>query len=324
MLVAVSVDMEGAAQLRSVREIWGCLPEYWETGRPRLETDVRAACEGLLAGGASELVVLDNHGGNTVNVSADALPAGARLETWRDFDLRSHEVDATFQVGYHARGGVDGFLSHTYLPGLRLRVDGELISESHGRAWASGVPLLGITGNDLHRETLGSLAATPYLVVQRTISRAEMQPVFVEKAGTHAIRQFAETCMRGAASAPPVAAPSQLTLEASMPNGSEVADDMMAAGWTRSGEVEFFAELATWADARELLAAAMNAAMTPFLPYWLGGFDSAAAAAAADQERVEQLRLIFDAWAEESHPEWYTERADPLPAVARTLPPRER
>ena len=72
MLVAVSVDMEGASQLRSVREIWGCLPEYWETGKPRLEADVAAACDGLLAGGASELVVLDNHGGNTVNVSPDS------------------------------------------------------------------------------------------------------------------------------------------------------------------------------------------------------------------------------------------------------------
>jgi D-aminopeptidase len=69
--------MEGASQLRSVREIWGCLPEYWQTGKPRLEEDVAAVCEGLLAGGASELVVLDNHGGNTVNVSPETLPAGA-------------------------------------------------------------------------------------------------------------------------------------------------------------------------------------------------------------------------------------------------------
>jgi hypothetical protein len=68
-----------------------------------------------------------------VNVSPEALPPGARLATWRDFDLQSHAVDATFQVGYHPRGGVEGFLSHTYLPGLRLRMDEELISETHGR-----------------------------------------------------------------------------------------------------------------------------------------------------------------------------------------------
>lgn len=194
MIVAVSVDMEGASQLRGVREIWGCLPEYWETGRPRLEADVRAVCEGLLAGGASELVVLDNHGGNTVNVSSGALPSEARLETWRDFDLRSHAVAATFQVAYHARGGVEGFLSHTYVPGLRFKLD------------------------------------------------------------------------RGA--------------------DHEVVDQMTAA----------------------LL---------------LGGFDSAEHAAEADQERVAQLRLTFDAWAEESQPEWWDERADPLPpGIAQALAAR--
>ena len=321
MRIAVSVDMEGASQLRSVRELWGCLPEYWQTGKPRLEDDVAAVCEGLLAGGASELVVLDNHGGNTVNVAAEALPAGARLETWRDFDLRDHGVDATFQVGYHPRGGVDGFLSHTLVPGLRLRADGELISESHGRVWASGVPLLGITGNDLHQQTLGSLSEAPFLVTQKSIDRSRMSPIWDEpEDGRAALREFAERCLRDAASAPPFPEPTDVTFEASMPNGSEVADQMVESGWTRAGEVEFSAQLRTWGDARELVAAAMNAALVPFMPYWLGSFDSAEDAAAADQQRVEQLRLIFDAWAAESQPQWYTAPADPLPAgVAEQL-----
>jgi len=315
MRVAVSVDMEGASQLRSVREIWGSLPEYWETGKPRLEDDVAAVCEGLLAGGASELVVLDNHGGNAVNVSAQALPPDARLETWRDFDLRDHAVDATFQVGYHARGGVDGFLSHTYVPGLRLRADGELISESHGRAWASGVPLLGITGNDLHQETLGSLSETPFLVTQTSIGRSGMRPVWDEpEDGRAALREFAEHCLRDAASARSALEPTDVTFEASMPNGDAVADEMLEAGWSRSGQVEYSAQLRTWREARELLAAAMNAALVPFLPYWLGAFESADEAAAADQRRVEQLRLIFDAWSAESHPQWYEAAADPMPA----------
>jgi D-aminopeptidase len=318
--VAVSVDMEGASQLRSVREIWGCLPEYWQTGKPRLEDDVAAVCEGLLAGGASELVVLDNHGGNAVNVSPETLPAGARLETWRDFDLRDYDVDATFQVGYHPRGGVDGFLSHTLVPGLRFRVDGELISESHQRAWASGVPLLGITGNDLHEQTLGSLSQVPFLVTQKSIGRSGMSPIWDEpEDGRTALREFAERCLRDAASAPSLPEPSDATFEASMPNGSEVADQMVESGWTRSGEVEFEAQLRTWGDARDLIAAAMNAALVPFMPYWLGSFDSAEDAATADQQRVEQLRLIFDAWAAESQPEWYAAAADPLPAGVATL-----
>jgi D-aminopeptidase len=321
MLVAVSVDMEGASQLRDVCEIFGCFPEYWETGKPRLEADVRAACDGLLAGGAAELVVIDNHGGNTVNVLPDSLPSEARLETWNVYELREHGVDAMFQVGYHARGGVDGFLSHTYLPGLRLRVAGELISESHGRAWAAEVPLLGIVGNDLHEQTLGSLAGTPYLVVQRSLGRQAMHPVFEDpQDGLEAIRSFAEMCARDAAKAPGVSSPRRVTFEASLPNGRDVVDDLRAAGWERVGDVEYAVELETWRDSREPLAAAMNASFAPFAPYWLGGFAGADEAAAADQERVARLRMIFDAWAAESHPQWYVEATHPLPAgVAERL-----
>jgi hypothetical protein len=67
----------------------------------------------------------------------------------------------------------------------------------------------------------------------------------------------------------------------------------------------------------------MSAALAPFLPYWLGSFDSAEDAEAADQERVARLRLIFDAWAQESQPQWWEERADPLPpGVAQALAAR--
>ena len=239
--------------------------------------------------------MLDNHGGNTVNVSPEALPPGAQLETWRDFDLRSHAVDATFQVGYHPRGGIDGFLSHTLVPGLRFRVDGELISESHCRAWASGVPLLGITGNDLHLATIGSLAGTSYLVTQKSAGRSAMQPLWGVEDGVEAIREFAERCMLNASSAPPVRPPSDALFEASMPNGHELVDQMTAAGWVRTGDVTFAARLETWADAREPLATAMNAALRPSSPTGSvfrlrrargGGRPAARHAVAADLRRV--------------------------------------
>ena len=321
MLVAVSVDMEGASQLRSVRETFGCMPEYWETGKPGLEADVAASCEGLLAGGASELVILDNHGGNTVNVSQESLPPGARLETWHVYDLHEHGVDAMFQVGYHARAGIDGFLSHTYMPGLCLRVGDELISESHVRVWAAGVPLLGIVGNDLHQQTLGSLEGTPYLVVQESVGRGAMRPVFTAPPdGLDAIRSFAQACVRDGASAPAFVAPAGVTFEASMPNGRDVVEEMASAGWARAGDVEFAVELETWPDSRGPLAAAMNAAVAPFVPYWQTGFADAGEAAAADQDLVGSLVTIFDAWAAESQPQWYTEAADPFPAgVAEQL-----
>lgn len=322
MRIAVSVDMEGASQLQGVREIFGCFPEYWATGRPRLEADVVAACEGLLAGGATEIVLFDNHGGNTVNFGPELLPAGARVETWHAYDLPGHGFDAMFQVGYHARGGAEGFLSHTYLPGLRLRVGDELISEAHGRIWASELPLLGITGNDVLEQTLGSLTGTPYLVVQHSEGRGAMTPLYGEQEGLDAIRSFAEACVRDAVSRQAVTVPAEATLEASMPNGADVVDVMIEAGWKRVGEVEYALAFQRWSATREPIGVAMAAGMTPFVPYWLGGFPDARAAATADPASVALLGTIFDAWATESQPEWYTAPADPFPPGVRERLPR--
>ena len=184
-----------------------------------------------------------------------------------------------------------------------------------------GPPLLGIVGNDLHRATLGSLDGTPYLAVQTSAGRVAMSPVYPDpQEGLDAIRSFAEECVRQGASARAMTGPAGVSFEASMPNGGDVVEAMGAAGWTRTGDVEFAVELESWRASRAPLAAAMNAALAPFLPYWLGGFAGPNEAAAADQERVAHLRRIFDAWAAESQPQWYTEAADPLPAgVAERL-----
>src|ERR1022692_2644098 len=174
--------MEGISQLRDPRSILAFERSYWSEGRRHMTADVAAGASGLLRGGADEVVVLDNHGsGNPTNVIGADLPAGARLETWNVFDLVDRGVEEMLQVGYHARAGVAAYISHTYVPSLRLRVNGELISESHGRIWAAGVPLLGIVGNDVHQRTLGSLGEVPFLVVQRTSSMGAMDPVFADQ-----------------------------------------------------------------------------------------------------------------------------------------------
>jgi D-aminopeptidase len=302
MRVVLSTDMEGISGLTRPREIVAACPEYWETGRPAYEAEVVAACEGLLAGGATDVVVLDNHAsGNPANFSADALPAGARLETWNVWDLPGHGLDAMFQVGYHARGGVDGFLSHTWGLDLRLRYGDELISESHGRAWAAQTRLIGITGNDRHEQTLGSLSGTPFLVVQRSSGHAAAEPV----AGRDAVREFARTCAENAGDAPPVQVPGATRLAASMPHGAEVEATMRDGGWTRAGEVEYEVALDSWRDAREPIAAALFAAFAPVLEDWSNDLTSPERASAYDEGKRERLAAAIDAWAETSGPEWF-------------------
>jgi D-amino peptidase len=247
MRVVLSADMEGIAGMRSTREVLACCAEYWDSGRTAYTADVAAAAQGLLDAGATEVIVLDNHAsGNPHNLLADQLPHGVREESWNVFDLPAQGIDAMLQVGYHPRGGVAGFVPHTYTPGLRLRVGEEEISESHGRAWAAQVPLLGITGNAAHRASLGSLSDTPFLVVQQGEDPHTATPVLDEPA--EAIREFAREALRRIADAPRPEPPAAVTFEA-----------------TIRGERLFAIELAEWADAREPLASAMGTAMQPFM-----------------------------------------------------------
>jgi D-aminopeptidase len=295
--------MEGLSQLRAAREIVAACPEYWLTGKPRYEDEVVAACEGLLAGGATEVVVLDNHAsGNPTNIAADVLPSEARLETWNLWDVPDHGVDAMLQVGYHARGGVDGFLSHSYGFDLRLRCGDELISESHGRAWAAHTRLIGIVGNDAHEETLGSLSGTPFLVAQRSEGHAAAEPA----TDLDAVREFARRCVENAADVRRIDAPIQTRLAASLPNGAAVEATMREGGWTRTGEVEYEVPLRTWDDAREPVSAAMLASFSPVLLLWSNDLTSPEVADAYDPAKREALVAAIDAWAESSAPEWFT------------------
>ena len=311
MRVVISADMEGISQLVDPHEILAFARPYWATGRARMAADVAAAAHGLLSAGADEVVVLDNHAsGNPENIPAGALPDGARLETWNVFDLKEHGVDAMLQVGYHARSGVPAFVSHTYVPGLRLRVDGELISESHGRAWAAGVPLLGIVGNDAHERTLGSLGGVPYLAVQRTSSVRHVTPVFEQEAAADAIATFASDALGLGGTIPAV--PSGLLFEASLVAGDEQVGALATAGWRQESSTEFAVDLASWDDAREPLAAAMGAAMAPWLLYFTA-FELTSQAAAEvvhDEPIVRDALERIDVWLDEPQPEWLT----PVPA----------
>ena len=262
--------------------------------------DVVAAAAGLLEGGATEVVILDNHGaGAPWNIFREQLPEGARAENWNVFDLPDHAVDAMLQVGYHARAGVASFCPHTYIPGLHLFLDGEAISESHGRIWAAEVPLLGIVGHAAHERTLGSLAGTPFLVVQEgedphhSVSSHDQA-----EAARDAILEFARKCVAGIGEATRPDLPVAATFEAVIDDSNDAqAARMIAAGWARAGDDRYAIELTHWADAREPLAAAMAAAMAPFQEAWSHlDLSSREAFAAQDADRLDDLTDTFVTW----------------------------
>ncbi len=297
MRIVLSIDMEGIAGLRGARELLACCPEYWDTGRARLTDDVLAAASGVLDGGAGEVIILDNHAsGHPTNLIADHLPSGVQIASVNVFDLPRVGIDGMLQVGYHPRRSVAGFAPHTYIPGLRLWMDDEEISESHGRVWAAQTPLLGITGHANHGNNLGSLDDVPFLTVQRGIDSHHPEPVFIDPAeSAEAIRSFAREAMCHIADAPHPTAPRDATFAATLehPDDAQVGT-MLAGGWVRESDDAFAVTLPDWAQARELLAVAMQAAMAPFLgPLAALDMSSRDAMARQDRDARERLAAMF-------------------------------
>lgn len=287
--------MEAITRITSLRELLACCPEYWESGRQAMTDDVVAAAEGLLDGGADEVVVLDNHGsGHPENVIVDQLPDRVRAESWNVFDLPAHGVDGMLQVGYHPRAEQDGFAPHTYIPGLRLWVGDEEISESHGRIWAARTRLVGISGHARHEQTLGSLAGVPYLVVQDGTDRARADAMLPRDEARSRLRAFARETLRSTNDAVAPVPPHDVLMRARVRDATETqAATMAAGGWAQHADEEFSVELATWPAAREPIAAAMAAAFEPFSDITRMDLGSPAALDALDPARREALAGRF-------------------------------
>jgi D-aminopeptidase len=282
MRIAVSGDMEAIAGIRDVRETFGWCEEYWGTGRQAYTRDIVAAAQGLLDAGADEVIVLDNHGaGAPWNILLEQLPNGVRGESVNVFDLPRLGIDGLLLVGYHPPAGIDGFVPHTYVPNVRLSVDGVKIGEAHGRVWAADVPLLGITGHEALRPTLGALSEAPFLAVQAGHDRLRATPVFEDVGeSAEAIRVFARDCLRGIHDAPHPRPPTDYTFEAEVLGAERIT-----------------LQLDRWTHAREPIGAAMSAGMAPLMPLF-GSLDMRSPEAFAAQDPTAQNRLtelLFDA-----------------------------
>src|SRR5262249_21307575 len=142
-------------------------------------------------------------------------------------------------------------------------------------AWAAGVPLLGICGNEVHGRTLGSLEGVPYLTTQSTSSTVDARPA----ATVDEIERFAEEVARTGGT--PVRPPQRARLVA----------------FVRGNEL-YALDLGRWEDARQPIADAMAAAVAPFLPYFTT-FDltsEEAMTAVQDEPLIREGRDAVEAW----------------------------
>ena len=215
--VYISADMEGVTGLVDAQDVQPHGRDY-EWGRLMMTEDVNAAVRGALNAGASSVVVNDAHGPMR-NLLPDRLHPAAHLVRGRSKPMGMLEgldssFTATLCVGFHAKAGTEGILSHSFMGHeiedmwLNDQPVGE-IGLVHATATALGAPVVMISGDNV--ACAEALAWDPHLAtvaVKHAHDRfaARLRPVTeardaIEKTAQEALtanpggtaaRQFAE------------------------------------------------------------------------------------------------------------------------------------
>jgi D-amino peptidase len=186
-------DMEGLAGQSDPRTFSYANRELYPTAQQLLIDDVNAVIDGLFAGGATSVDVVDGHGsGNQApDILSDQLDPRAR-QVFRDEPFRQYvdlveprAYDAVAVVGMHAKTGSRGFASHTYTLGIEFRMNGhsitetELVAYSFGRA---GIPVIFASGDDRLGADLETMPWIEYATVKRATSASTAEPRPLEEA----------------------------------------------------------------------------------------------------------------------------------------------
>jgi D-amino peptidase len=211
--IYISADMEGVTGLVDSHDVQPGGRDY-ERGRVMMTQDVNAAIRGALARGAAQVTVNDAHGPMR-NLLPDLLHPGAALIRGRPKPMGmleglSGDFDAAVCIGYHARAGALGVLSHSFMGHeiedmwLDDRPAGE-IGLVHATAAALGAPVIALSGDDAAcAEMTDWDPAVATVAVKRARDRfaAELRPVTeardaVEQASGDAVRGGRGDAVRG-------------------------------------------------------------------------------------------------------------------------------
>ncbi|MBL8958609.1 MAG: M55 family metallopeptidase, partial [Gemmatimonadetes bacterium] len=184
--VLVYHDMEGLAGQDDYRTFNYSHPEHYPKGRALLAADVNAVVDGLFAGGATAVTIIDGHGSGNPNPDLDpALLDKRATQLTRDSAFRQYvdvvapdTYDAVVAVGMHAKTGSQGFASHTITLGMDVWMNGRSITESELVAYSwgrHGVPLVMVTGDDKLAADLQTMPWLKYVVTKHATSASTVQ-----------------------------------------------------------------------------------------------------------------------------------------------------
>lgn len=192
--VLVYHDMEGLSGQSDPNTFRFSHPERYAVGRRYLIGDVNAVVEGLFAGGAEEVHVVDGHGsGNPepdllldeLDERAEMISRDAAFDAYVDL-TEPGVYDAIAVVGMHAKTGSGGFASHTYTLGIDFVLNGMSVTETEvvGYSWGRvGVPVIFASGDDrLAADLAGPMPWVETVVVKTATSASSADPRPVDEA----------------------------------------------------------------------------------------------------------------------------------------------
>ena len=155
MRIYLSADLEGICGVVDIEHTRRDGREH-DRARKWMIQEVNAAVEGALRAGAEKIVVNDSHG-TMRNLLPEELHPEAELiigspKPMSMLEGLSKDFDGTFFIGYHARSGAFGVLSHTYSGRVvaDLKVNGRSVGEPGLNGLVSnfyGVPVALISGD---------------------------------------------------------------------------------------------------------------------------------------------------------------------------------
>ncbi len=205
MRVYISADMEGVTGVTGPDDV---IPGRSEYGRfsKLLTADANAAIEGAAEGGATEFLVNEAHDGMK-NIFIEELDPRAEIIIGQRKPLSMmegfHEADVVFFVGYHARAGVDGIMSHTFnVPTkvVEVELNGEPCSEARMNAALAGtedIPIGLVTGDDVTCEEAESFYSGVRAARVKTSIDRYTARCLVPETAQRLIREAAESAVRG-------------------------------------------------------------------------------------------------------------------------------
>ncbi|MEX2273089.1 MAG: M55 family metallopeptidase [Vicinamibacterales bacterium] len=212
--VYISVDMEGISGISGSDQTSLGQPEYGRS-RKLMAEDANAAIRGAFAGGATDVLVNDSHGGQR-NLLPEDLDPRARLISHSFKRLGMMEgLDATFHavifVGYHAKAqSPAGLFAHTGSGVVRdLRINGQSVGEGGLNALLAawhGVPVVLVTGDDVAvEEVKDRVPQVRGVAVKRAINvrAVELKPLAQARKEIEEEARLAVAAVQGGAAGTP-------------------------------------------------------------------------------------------------------------------------